>query len=107
MNIQTYVIQLVRYTVRTCGQGEFNTCLNRPFCGGDCGLSESDSTVKSSNDYYRCRILDVRIDDGKNRVGADLLHMIWNVMQENDIEIPFPQREVRILNDESGFTSKP
>jgi small-conductance mechanosensitive channel len=38
------------------------------------------------------------IDDGKNRVGADLLLMIWNALRENDIEIPFPQREVRILN---------
>lgn len=38
------------------------------------------------------------IDDGKNRVGADLLHMIWNVLKENDIEIPYPQREVKILN---------
>lgn len=38
------------------------------------------------------------IDDGKNRVGADLLLMIWDALRENDIEIPFPQREVRILN---------
>ena len=38
------------------------------------------------------------IDDGKNRVGADLLHMIWDALQENGMEIPFPQREVKILN---------
>ncbi len=38
------------------------------------------------------------IDDGKNRVGADLLQMIWDAFKEHDIEIPFPQREVRILN---------
>ena len=38
------------------------------------------------------------VDDGVNRVGADLLHMIWNVLKENNIEIPYPQREVRILN---------
>ncbi len=38
------------------------------------------------------------IDDGKNRVGADLLFMIWQALQANGIEIPFPQREVRILN---------
>ena len=37
------------------------------------------------------------IDDGKNRVGADLLLMIWDVLKENDIEIPFPQRDVRIV----------
>ena len=40
------------------------------------------------------------IDDGENRVGADLLHMIWNALRENGITIPFPQREVRILNQE-------
>ena len=38
------------------------------------------------------------IDDGKNKVGADLLHMIWNALRENNIEIPYPQREVKILN---------
>lgn len=38
------------------------------------------------------------IDDGKNRVGADLLLMIWKALKENNIEIPFPQREVKILN---------
>ncbi len=42
------------------------------------------------------------IDDGKNRVGADLLLMIWNAFKEHNIEIPFPQREVRILNPSSG-----
>jgi len=39
------------------------------------------------------------IDDGKNRVGADLLHSIWRSIQENGMEIPFPQREVRILGE--------
>ncbi len=39
------------------------------------------------------------IDDGPNRVGADLLLMIWDAFKENDIEIPFPQREVRVLNE--------
>ncbi len=38
------------------------------------------------------------IDDGPNRVGADLLLMIWDALKENDMEIPFPQREVKILN---------
>ncbi len=38
------------------------------------------------------------IDDGENRVGADLLHMIWNALKENNIQIPYPQREVRMLN---------
>lgn len=37
------------------------------------------------------------IDDGKNRVGGDLLLMIWTALREHDIEIPFPQAEVRLL----------
>ena len=41
------------------------------------------------------------IDDGKNRVGADLLLMIWDALRENKMEIPFPQHEVKILNYES------
>ena len=39
------------------------------------------------------------IDDGENRVGADLLLMIWTALQAHGIEIPFPQREVRVLGD--------
>jgi small-conductance mechanosensitive channel len=38
------------------------------------------------------------VDDGENRVGGDLLLMIWDAFKEHDIEIPFPQREVRVLN---------
>lgn len=38
------------------------------------------------------------IDDGPNRVGADLLLMIWDVLQQHGIEIPFPQREIKVLN---------
>jgi small-conductance mechanosensitive channel len=36
------------------------------------------------------------IDDGKNHVGADLLLMIWQALKDHDIEMPFPQRELRI-----------
>ena len=39
------------------------------------------------------------IDDGENRVGADLLLMIWTALKANDIEIPFPQREVKVLGE--------
>jgi small-conductance mechanosensitive channel len=39
------------------------------------------------------------IDDGENRVGADLLLMIWTALQTHGIEIPFPQREVKILGE--------
>ncbi len=38
------------------------------------------------------------VDDGLNRVGADLLLMIWQALKDNHIEIPFPQREVTIVN---------
>jgi len=38
------------------------------------------------------------IDDGKNRVGADLLLMIWQALKDNNIQIPFPQRDVHLVN---------
>ena len=37
------------------------------------------------------------IDDGKNRVDADLKLMIWDVLKDHLVEIPFPQREVRLV----------
>ncbi len=37
------------------------------------------------------------IDDGDNRVGGDLLLMIWTALKANGIDIPFPQREIKIL----------
>jgi small-conductance mechanosensitive channel len=37
------------------------------------------------------------IDDGKNHVGADLMLMIWQAFKDHGIEMPFPQREVRML----------
>ena len=36
------------------------------------------------------------VDDGENRVGADLLMMIWSALKQHDIEIPFPQRVVTV-----------
>ncbi len=39
------------------------------------------------------------IDDGKYRVGADLMLMIWIALKENGIHIPFPQREITVLSD--------
>lgn len=41
------------------------------------------------------------VDDGKNRVGGDLLFMIYQALQENEIVIPFPQREIVIKEDHS------
>ena len=45
------------------------------------------------------------IDDGKNRVGGDLLLMILDALREHDFEIPFPQREVRVLNPSFAVNS--
>lgn len=42
------------------------------------------------------------IDDGRNRVGGDLLLMILEALQEHGFEIPFPQREVRVLTAQPG-----
>ncbi|MDX1451614.1 MAG: mechanosensitive ion channel [Oleiphilaceae bacterium] len=42
------------------------------------------------------------IDDGKNRVGGDLLLIILETLQQNGIEIPFPQRDVRIYPTDGG-----
>ncbi|WP_188151316.1 mechanosensitive ion channel family protein [Teredinibacter waterburyi] len=43
------------------------------------------------------------IDDGENRVGGDLMLMILEALQQNGYEIPFPQREVRVLNTEANI----
>ena len=39
------------------------------------------------------------LDDGKNRFSANILMVIWRTLKSNGISIPFPQREVRVLND--------
>ncbi|MEX6504710.1 mechanosensitive ion channel family protein [Pseudomonas zhanjiangensis] len=46
------------------------------------------------------------VDDGKNRVGGDLLLMILEALQEHGFEIPFPQREVRVVNRHSSGNRK-
>lgn len=37
------------------------------------------------------------IDDGENRDGGDLMLLILEALQQHGFEIPFPQREVRVL----------
>jgi len=39
------------------------------------------------------------LDDGKNRFTADILLVIWDTLKANNVSIPFPQREVRVLGD--------
>lgn len=61
----------------------------------DCEIREfGDSGIVFGVEYW----ID-GIDDGKNRVDSDLYMMIWETLQENNIEIPFPQRVVRIIGD--------
>ena len=36
------------------------------------------------------------LDDGPNKFSSDVLFLIWNALKDADIEIPFPQRELRI-----------
>ncbi len=39
------------------------------------------------------------IDDGKNRYTSEVRFLIWNALKDNNIEIPFPQREIRYRNE--------
>ncbi|MDA7947625.1 MAG: mechanosensitive ion channel [Hyphomicrobiaceae bacterium] len=39
------------------------------------------------------------LDDGPNKFSSDVLFLVWDALKENDIEIPFPQREVRLKED--------
>jgi len=36
------------------------------------------------------------LDDGKNKFSSDVLFLVWNALRDNQIEIPFPQRELRV-----------
>ena len=42
------------------------------------------------------------IDDGKNKFSSDVLFIIWRTLQKHGWEIPYPQREIRILGDDSA-----
>jgi small-conductance mechanosensitive channel len=46
------------------------------------------------------------IDDGKNKISSDLLFVVWETLRDNGISIPFPQREVRILDERPKLTVK-
>ncbi len=39
------------------------------------------------------------LDDGKNKFTAEILLVVWDTLKANNISIPFPQREVRVLGD--------
>ena len=71
--------------------------------GDDLPISERpDAEIESFGDSGITILVEFwmeGIDDGDNRVGADLLLMIWTALKANGIEIPFPQREVRVLGE--------
>lgn len=71
--------------------------------GDDLPLSERpDAEIESFGDSGINILVEFwmeGIDDGDNRVGGDLLMMIWTTLKANGISMPFPQREVRILNE--------
>ncbi|MCF6322610.1 MAG: mechanosensitive ion channel [Rhizobiaceae bacterium] len=39
------------------------------------------------------------LDDGPNKFSSDVLFLVWDALKENNITIPFPQREVRVVSD--------
>jgi small-conductance mechanosensitive channel len=67
----------------------------RPDCEID---SFGDSGINMFVEFWM-----MGVDDGKNRVGGDLMLIILETLKENGIEIPFPQREIKILNPEISF----
>jgi len=46
------------------------------------------------------------LDDGKNKFSSDILFLVWDTLKENQITIPYPQREVRILSDQPKLQIK-
>jgi small-conductance mechanosensitive channel len=86
------MVELVKEVVATHPQvisGDDIPFEERPDCEID---SFGDSGVNMFVEFWM-----EGIDDGKNRVGGDLLLLIFETLRENDISIPFPQREVRIV----------
>ncbi len=45
------------------------------------------------------------IDDGKNKYSSDVLFLIWNALKEHNIQIPYPQREIKILQGKELLSS--
>jgi small-conductance mechanosensitive channel len=45
------------------------------------------------------------IDDGKNKYSSEVMFLIWNALKDNNIEIPYPQREIRYRAGHAPATS--
>lgn len=88
------LVEVIKEAVATHPQvlsGEQYPIEERPDCEID---SFGDSGVNMFVEFWI-----EAIDDGKNRVGGDLLLIIYETMRDHGFTIPFPQREVRILNE--------
>jgi len=48
------------------------------------------------------------LDDGPNKFSSDIMFLVWDALRENRIDIPMPQREVRIIGGtpETGVRRK-
>lgn len=46
------------------------------------------------------------IDDGRNKISSDVLMIIWRTLKDNNISIPFPQREVRVIGENAMMNIK-
>jgi len=94
------LVDIVKQTVASHPQvlsGEQYPVELRPDCEID---SFGDSAINMFVEFWMDEI-----DDGRNRVGGDLLLMIYDALREHGFQIPFPQREVRIVNE--GFSFGP
>lgn len=61
----------------------------------DCELrSFGDSGVQFAIEFW----VD-GLDDGPNKFSSDVLFLVWDALKENNITIPFPQREVHIVSN--------
>lgn len=90
------LVEVIKDAVATHPQvlsGEKYPIEERPDCEID---SFGDSGVNMFVEFWI-----EAIDDGKNRVGGDLLLIIFEAMRDNGFSIPFPQREIRILDPET------
>ena len=68
---------------------------------------QPDAEIKGFGEYGVQIVIEFwmdGIDDGRNRVAADLFLSIWDALKKHNVEIPFPQREVKLVNKERSFT---
>ncbi|WP_323844696.1 mechanosensitive ion channel family protein [Microbulbifer magnicolonia] len=87
------VVEIIKEAVASHPQvlsGEEYPIEERPDCEID---SFGDNGVNMFVEFWM-----EGIDDGRNRVGGDLLLIILETLQRHGVEIPFPQRDVRLVS---------